>query len=82
MTVTHPGRAPVPAALAAAAPAAAVLDTVERAVADIALGRPVVVVDSADRENEGDLVIAAELVTPEVVAFMMSQCRGLICLPM
>ncbi|MGP4111697.1 bifunctional 3,4-dihydroxy-2-butanone-4-phosphate synthase/GTP cyclohydrolase II [Streptomyces sp. 4N509B] len=59
-----------------------VYDTVERAVADIARGRPVVVVDSASRENEGDLVIAAELITPEIVAFMMSQCRGLICAPM
>ncbi|MDO0928664.1 bifunctional 3,4-dihydroxy-2-butanone-4-phosphate synthase/GTP cyclohydrolase II [Streptomyces sp. TG1A-8] len=58
------------------------LDPVERAVADIAAGRPVVVVDDADRENEGDLVIAAEKATPEIVAFMMSECRGLICAPM
>ncbi|NLU70693.1 bifunctional 3,4-dihydroxy-2-butanone-4-phosphate synthase/GTP cyclohydrolase II [Streptomyces sp. HNM0574] len=58
------------------------LDPVERAVADIAAGRPVVVVDDESRENEGDLVIAAEKATPEVVAFMMSECRGLICTPM
>ncbi|POX47610.1 bifunctional 3,4-dihydroxy-2-butanone-4-phosphate synthase/GTP cyclohydrolase II [Streptomyces sp. Ru72] len=58
------------------------LDPVEQAVADIAAGRPVVVVDDEDRENEGDLVIAAEKVTPEIVAFMMSECRGLICAPM
>ncbi|UED82992.1 bifunctional 3,4-dihydroxy-2-butanone-4-phosphate synthase/GTP cyclohydrolase II [Streptomyces profundus] len=58
------------------------LDPIERAVADIAAGRPVVVVDDADRENEGDLVMAAELITPEIVAFMMSECRGLICVPM
>ncbi|MFG2117003.1 bifunctional 3,4-dihydroxy-2-butanone-4-phosphate synthase/GTP cyclohydrolase II [Streptomyces sp. NPDC048718] len=58
------------------------LDPVEQAIADIAAGRPVVVVDDEDRENEGDLVIAAEKVTPEVVAFMMSECRGLICAPM
>ncbi|QIP88816.1 bifunctional 3,4-dihydroxy-2-butanone-4-phosphate synthase/GTP cyclohydrolase II [Streptomyces sp. Tu 2975] len=45
-------------------------------------GPPVVVVDDEDRENEGDLVIAAEKATPEVVAFMMSECRGLICAPM
>ncbi|MFD4788021.1 bifunctional 3,4-dihydroxy-2-butanone-4-phosphate synthase/GTP cyclohydrolase II [Streptomyces sp. NPDC058459] len=57
------------------------LDPVEQAIADIAAGRPVVVVDDADRENEGDLVIAAEKVTPEIVAFMMSECRGLICAP-
>ncbi|MCZ9343968.1 3,4-dihydroxy-2-butanone-4-phosphate synthase, partial [Streptomyces sp. TRM76130] len=59
-----------------------ILDPVEQAVADIAAGRPVVVVDDADRENEGDLVIAAEKATEEVVAFMMSECRGLICAPM
>ncbi|MFJ9747846.1 bifunctional 3,4-dihydroxy-2-butanone-4-phosphate synthase/GTP cyclohydrolase II [Streptomyces chartreusis] len=58
------------------------LDPVERAIADIAAGRPVVVVDDEDRENEGDLVIAAEHATPEIVAFMMSECRGLICAPM
>ncbi|MBH5338002.1 bifunctional 3,4-dihydroxy-2-butanone-4-phosphate synthase/GTP cyclohydrolase II [Streptomyces pactum] len=56
-----------------------VLDPVERAIAEIAAGRPVVVVDDEDRENEGDLVVAAEKVTPEIVAFMMSECRGLIC---
>ncbi|MGW3953780.1 bifunctional 3,4-dihydroxy-2-butanone-4-phosphate synthase/GTP cyclohydrolase II [Streptomyces sp. NPDC004752] len=58
------------------------LDPIEQAVADIAAGRPVVVVDDEDRENEGDLVIAAEKATPEIVAFMMSECRGLICAPM
>ncbi|MER5732439.1 bifunctional 3,4-dihydroxy-2-butanone-4-phosphate synthase/GTP cyclohydrolase II [Streptomyces sp. NPDC002138] len=58
------------------------LDPVEQAVRDIAAGRPVVVVDDENRENEGDLVIAAEMATPEIVAFMMSECRGLICAPM
>ncbi|CAM5239806.1 Riboflavin biosynthesis protein RibBA [Streptomyces californicus] len=58
------------------------LDPVEQAVRDIAAGRPVVVVDDEDRENEGDLVIAAEKATPEIVAFMMSECRGLIGAPM
>ncbi|WP_079023350.1 bifunctional 3,4-dihydroxy-2-butanone-4-phosphate synthase/GTP cyclohydrolase II [Streptomyces odonnellii] len=58
------------------------LDPVEQAIADIAAGRPVVVVDDEDRENEGDLVIAAEMATPGIVAFMMSECRGLICAPM
>ncbi|MFE0254494.1 3,4-dihydroxy-2-butanone-4-phosphate synthase [Streptomyces sp. NPDC059010] len=58
------------------------LDPIEQAIADIAAGRPVVVVDDEDRENEGDLVIAAEHATPEIVAFMMSECRGLICAPM
>ncbi|MYU25554.1 bifunctional 3,4-dihydroxy-2-butanone-4-phosphate synthase/GTP cyclohydrolase II [Streptomyces sp. SID8352] len=58
------------------------LDPVARAIDDIAAGRPVVVVDDEDRENEGDLVIAAEKATEEIVAFMMSECRGLICAPM
>ncbi len=58
------------------------LDPVERAIADIAAGRPVVVVDDENRENEGDLVVAAEKITPEIVAFMMNECRGLICVPM
>ncbi|AZQ33397.1 bifunctional 3,4-dihydroxy-2-butanone-4-phosphate synthase/GTP cyclohydrolase II [Streptomyces cyaneochromogenes] len=58
------------------------LDPVEQAVADIAAGRPIVVVDDENRENEGDLVVAAEKITPEIVAFMMSECRGLICAPM
>ncbi|MFE2035611.1 bifunctional 3,4-dihydroxy-2-butanone-4-phosphate synthase/GTP cyclohydrolase II [Streptomyces scopuliridis] len=58
------------------------LDPVEQAIRDIAAGRPVVVVDDEDRENEGDLVIAAEMATPEIIAFMMSECRGLICAPM
>ncbi|CAL9378016.1 bifunctional 3,4-dihydroxy-2-butanone-4-phosphate synthase/GTP cyclohydrolase II [Streptomyces albus] len=58
------------------------LDAVEDAVRDIGEGRPVVVVDDESRENEGDLVVAAELITPETVAFMMSECRGLICTPM
>ena len=44
---------------------------IERAIAEIAAGRPVVVVDDEDRENEGDLIFAAELATPELVAFMV-----------
>ena len=59
-----------------------VLDPIERAVADIAAGRPVVVVDDENRENEGDVIVAAEKITPEIVAFMMNECRGLICVPM
>jgi 3,4-dihydroxy 2-butanone 4-phosphate synthase/GTP cyclohydrolase II len=58
------------------------LDPVEQAIRDIAAGRPIVVVDDEDRENEGDLIVAAEKITPEIVAFMMSECRGLICAPM
>ncbi len=58
------------------------LDPVERAIADIAAGRPVVVVDDENRENEGDLIVAAEKATEEIVAFMMTECRGMICAPM
>jgi 3,4-dihydroxy 2-butanone 4-phosphate synthase / GTP cyclohydrolase II len=58
------------------------LDDVSRAIADIAAGRPVVVVDDADRENEGDLVFAATMATPELLAFTIRYARGLICVPM
>ena len=58
------------------------LDSIERALADIAAGRAVVVVDDEDRENEGDVVFAAELATPELVAFTMTHCRGLLCVPL
>jgi 3,4-dihydroxy 2-butanone 4-phosphate synthase/GTP cyclohydrolase II len=55
------------------------LDPVERAIADIAAGKAVVVVDDADRENEGDLIFASELATPELVAFMVRHTSGYIC---
>jgi 3,4-dihydroxy 2-butanone 4-phosphate synthase/GTP cyclohydrolase II len=55
---------------------------VERAAEEIAAGRMVVVVDAADRENEGDLVLAAEKVTPAAINFMATHGRGLICVPM
>ncbi len=58
-----------------------ILDPVERAVADIAAGRAVVVIDDEDRENEGDLIFAAELATPELVAFMVRYTSGYICVP-
>ncbi len=58
------------------------LDTVEDAIADIAAGKMVVVVDDEDRENEGDLIFAAELATPELVAFMVRYSSGYICAPL
>jgi 3,4-dihydroxy 2-butanone 4-phosphate synthase / GTP cyclohydrolase II len=57
------------------------LDGVERAVADVKAGRPVIVIDDEDRENEGDLIIAAELATPELLAFMVRYTSGYICVP-
>jgi 3,4-dihydroxy 2-butanone 4-phosphate synthase / GTP cyclohydrolase II len=56
-------------------------DTVDDVVSDIAQGRIVIVTDDADRENEGDLVMAAEKVTPAAVNFMAKHGRGLICVP-
>src|ERR687891_348316 len=56
-------------------------DTIDDVVSDIAHGRIVIVTDDADRENEGDLVMAAEKVTPETVNFMATHGRGLICAP-
>ncbi|HET6562642.1 MAG TPA: bifunctional 3,4-dihydroxy-2-butanone-4-phosphate synthase/GTP cyclohydrolase II [Marmoricola sp.] len=58
------------------------LDTVEEAVADIAAGRAVVVVDDEDRENEGDLIFAASKSTPELMAFTIRYSSGVICVPM
>ena len=54
--------------------------TVEEAIEDIRAGKFVVVVDAADRENEGDLTIAAQFATPEAINFMATHGRGLICL--
>ena len=56
-------------------------EDIERAIADIAAGRPVIVVDDEDRENEGDLIFAAEKATPELVAFMVRYTSGYICAP-
>jgi 3,4-dihydroxy 2-butanone 4-phosphate synthase / GTP cyclohydrolase II len=58
------------------------LDTIERAIADLAAGRPVVVVDDEDRENEGDLVLAASKATPEQLGFMIRHTSGVVCVPM
>lgn len=56
-------------------------DTIESVLADIRKGKMVIVVDDADRENEGDLVMAAQFVTPAAVNFMAKYGRGLICVP-
>jgi 3,4-dihydroxy 2-butanone 4-phosphate synthase/GTP cyclohydrolase II len=56
-------------------------DSVESVVADLRKGRMVIVVDDADRENEGDLIMAAERVTAAAINFMAAQGRGLICVP-
>lgn len=57
------------------------LDKIEDAIADIREGKFVIVVDDENRENEGDLIIAAEKITPEKVNFMLTQARGVLCVP-
>ena len=56
-------------------------DSIEDALADIAAGKPIIVTDDEDRENEGDLVIAASRATPENINMMIQHARGLICVP-
>ncbi len=58
------------------------LHSIESAIKDIRLGKMVIVVDDEDRENEGDFIIAAGMVTPEVINFMSKEGRGLICAPL
>jgi 3,4-dihydroxy 2-butanone 4-phosphate synthase/GTP cyclohydrolase II len=55
------------------------LHSIESAIEDIRQGKPVIVVDDEDRENEGDFVVAAEFATPEIINFMVKEGRGLIC---
>jgi len=56
--------------------------SVEQAIKDLGAGKLVIIVDDEDRENEGDLVIAAEKITPEAINFMITHGRGLVCVPM
>src|SRR5256885_9179963 len=56
-------------------------DTIESVITDLQKGRMVIVVDDADRENEGDLIMAAEFVSPAAVNFMAKHGRGLVCVP-
>jgi len=56
--------------------------TIEEILEDVKKGKPVIVVDDESRENEGDLVIAAQFATPEVINFMIKEARGLVCVPL
>ncbi|MEW6457916.1 MAG: bifunctional 3,4-dihydroxy-2-butanone-4-phosphate synthase/GTP cyclohydrolase II [Bacillota bacterium] len=56
-------------------------NTIEEAIEDVRRGKMLVVVDDEDRENEGDLIMAAEKVTPEAINFMVTHARGLVCMP-
>ena len=57
------------------------LDSIEEALEDFRNGKFVIVVDDEDRENEGDLIIAAEKITPDDVNFMLKNARGVLCAP-
>lgn len=57
------------------------LNTIEEAIEDIRNGKIIIVVDDEDRENEGDFLCAAEKITPEMINFMATHGRGLICAP-
>ena len=57
------------------------IDSVAEALEDIKQGKMVIVVDSEDRENEGDLIVSAQLATPEQVNFMLHNGRGVLCVP-
>ncbi|MFA7056009.1 MAG: bifunctional 3,4-dihydroxy-2-butanone-4-phosphate synthase/GTP cyclohydrolase II [Candidatus Cloacimonadales bacterium] len=56
--------------------------TIKEAIADVSQGKMIIVVDDEDRENEGDLICAAELITPEAINFMITNAKGLVCAPM
>jgi len=73
---------PLPAKGTSGVPAAPALNSVEELLAELAAGRMVVVIDDEDRENEGDLIMAAEHASPEAVAFMIRHTSGIICVPM
>ena len=58
------------------------LDSIEEAIEDFRQGKMVIVVDDEDRENEGDIIVAAEKITPEQVNFMLKNARGVLCVPL
>ena len=59
-----------------------ILNSVEEVIEDFRNGRIVIVVDDEDRENEGDFIVAAEKITPEIVNFMLKEGRGVLCAPL
>ncbi|HYL80972.1 MAG TPA: 3,4-dihydroxy-2-butanone-4-phosphate synthase, partial [Candidatus Acidoferrum sp.] len=77
----RPGSAAPPAGVTTRGTAAVRFARIEDAIRDIRCGRMVIVVDDEDRENEGDLTIAAEKITAKPINFMAANGRGLICMP-
>ena len=57
-----------------------IFNTIEEAIEDLKDGKVVIIADDEDRENEGDVICAADRVTPDIINFMATECRGLICL--
>src|SRR5699024_7938326 len=57
------------------------IHSIEEAIADLKKGKPVIVVDDENRENEGDLITLADQITPEVINFMITHAKGLVCVP-
>ena len=55
-------------------------NTIEEALEDFKAGKPIIVADDEDRENEGDLICSGQMVTPDIIHFMAEECKGLICL--
>ena len=55
-------------------------NTIEEAIEDFKNGRPIIVADDEDRENEGDVIIPAQFATPQVINFLISECKGVVCL--
>lgn len=77
-----PAPAPAPAAAPIAREPRTGLDSIPAAVAAIAAGRPVLVVDNEDRENEGDIIFAAQYATPELMGWTVRYSSGVVCIPM
>src|ERR1700748_3526849 len=71
-----------PAAPSAGPDSGSRMSSIEHILAELAAGRMVLILDDEDRENEGDLIMAAEHATPEAMAFMIRHSSGIICVPM
>ena len=55
-------------------------NTIEEAIEDFKNGKPIIVADDEDRENEGDVIIPAQFATPQIINFLISECKGVVCL--
>lgn len=58
------------------------ISSIEDIIADVKIGKPVIIIDDETRENEGDLIVAAEMITPKAINFMIREGGGFVCLPM